>query len=386
MPESMPESMSETKLWANSGDSHSLGETAMWATILPAHLAERMPRSEKDPDGEFETVYVDGRSFRRKLPRIAKKTAGDTGKTIGELVSERGANNIEDRLRDLDNEGVWAEVVYSSLGLWENMITDRELVRSANRAENEWKASEIVARSQNRLVPTASVPLLDVDDAVTELQHAASLGLKAVNLPVAPPESEPDFNADHWEPFWAAAEEAGMVLAFHIGTDGGEEGPVYFRGPGGAVLNYVETTYGGQRVASKLVTSGALDRHPNLRVLVSEGGATWVPFLGDRMNEGYRQHQMFVRPVLSKLPKEILYRQVYTSFQHDETAPAAMWAMGYRNVMWGSDYPHLEGTFGHSQKTLHELFDGVSPEVSRRIRLDAFKELFPHVSDPPDAG
>ena len=60
-----------------------------------------------------------------------------------------------------------------------------------------------------------------------------------------------------------------------------------------------------------------------------------------------------------------------------------MWAQGYRNVMWGSDYPHLEGTFGHTQKTLHELFDGVAPEVSHRIRLGAFKELFPHVSDPP---
>jgi len=101
------------------------------------------------------------------------------------------------------------------------------------------------------------------------------------------------------------------------------------------------------------------------------------------MNEGYRQHSMFVRPVLSKLPKEILYRQVYTSFQHDETGPAAMWAMGYRNVMWGSDYPHLEGTFGHSQKTLHELFDNVDPDVSQRIRIGSFKELFPHVSDPP---
>jgi len=61
-------------------------------------------------------------------------------------------------------------------------------------------------------------------------------------------------------------------------------------------------------------------------------------FIGDRMNEGYRQHSMWVRPMLSRLPKETLYRQVYTSFQHDEAAPAANWAMGYQNVMWGSDY------------------------------------------------
>ena len=151
------------------------------------------------------------------------------------------------------------------------------------------------------------------------------------------------------------------------------------------MLNYVGTCYGGQHVAMKLVASGALDRHPQLKVLISEGGASWVPFLGDRMNEGYRQHGAFVRPTLSTLPKEILYRQVYASFQHDESAPAAMWAMGYRNILWGSDYPHLEGTFGHTQKTLHELFDDVEPEVRERITRGSFEELFPHVSEPPAA-
>ena len=57
--------------------------------------------------------------------------------------------------------------------------------------------------------------------------------------------------------------------------------------------------------------------------------------------------------------------------------------MGWHNVMWGSDYPHFEGTFGHTQKTLHELFDGVDEEVSRRIRIGAFQELFPHVPPAP---
>jgi predicted TIM-barrel fold metal-dependent hydrolase len=367
-------------LWANSGDSHSLGENSVWDEILPKELAERMPRSEKF-DG-YEIVHVDGESFRRDMPQLEKKKVG--GKTIGELVTERGATDIEARLRDLDAEGVWAEVVYDSLGLWESMIKDQSLLAAANRAENEWKASEIVSRSNGRLIPTAGIPILDLDLAIAELQHAADLGLKLVSLPTGVPAGHPDWNRDDWEPLWAAAEEAGMVLGFHIGSDndGGNNTP--FRGPGGAVLNYVQTTYGGQFVAMKLVTGGALDRHPNLKVLISEGGATWVPFIGDRMNEGYRQHHMFVRPVLSMLPKEILYRQVYTSFQHDESAPAALWAMGYRNVMWGSDYPHLEGTFGHTQKTLHELFDGVDPEVSHRIRLGAFKELFPHVGDPPD--
>jgi predicted TIM-barrel fold metal-dependent hydrolase len=147
-------------------------------------------------------------------------------------------------------------------------------------------------------------------------------------------------------------------------------------------MNYTNSTYSGQRAAMVMVASGALDRHPNLKFLVSEGGASWVPFLGDRMEEGYRQHSMFVKPLLSRSPKEILYSQVYCSFQHEVSAVATYTAMGYPNVLWGSDYPHLEGTFGHTQKTLHELFDDQAPEVTRRITRGTFEELFPHVSEP----
>ena len=74
---------------------------------------------------------------------------------------------------------------------------------------------------------------------------------------------------------------------------------------------------------------------------------------------------------------------MYASFQHDETAVAAMTAMGYRNVMWGSDYPHLEGTFGHTQETLHDLFDGVDEATRYRITVGAFLDLFPEVGPPP---
>jgi predicted TIM-barrel fold metal-dependent hydrolase len=163
----------------------------------------------------------------------------------------------------------------------------------------------------------------------------------------------------------------------------GETVGIAYRGPGGAILNYTETTFSGQRATMKLVASGALDRHPDLKVLISEGGATWVPFLGDRMTEGYRQHHMAVRPKLNRSPKEILYSQVYASFQHDVTAVAAVTGMGYQNVMFGSDYPHMEGTFGHTQDTLHGLFDGVADEVRHRVTIGAFMDLFPQVGEPP---
>jgi predicted TIM-barrel fold metal-dependent hydrolase len=369
------------KIWANSGDSHFLEPADLWHQIMPKALADRMPRTEMISEDE-ERVTVDGKSFTRSLPKIMK-VKGETGETITEMSHRpAGARDPRLRLADLDGEGIWAEVMYQSIGLWSALIEDPQLIREAAHAENEWLVSEIQAIAPDRLVPAALMPMLDPHDAVAELVHAAEIGLHLVSLPTGNPPGTRDWNDESWDPLWAAAEEAGMVVAFHIGTDGGDQS-AKFRGRGGAILNYVETSYGGQYAAMKLVTSGAFDRYPNLKVLISEGGATWVPAIGDRMNEAYRQHAMFVRPKLSRLPKEYLYSNVYASFQHDESAPAALSAMGYQNVMFGSDYPHLEGTYGHTQKTLHELFDDVAPAVRERITRGAFEELFPHVSAPP---
>ncbi|HVV29247.1 MAG TPA: amidohydrolase family protein [Mycobacteriales bacterium] len=372
-----------TKIWAHSGDSHFLEPDDLWTANLTPEYAALVPRSVADPDGQYETVYVDGQSFRRRLPSpSALEFAAASSRPAG-------ARDATRRLADLDGEGIWAEVVFPSLGMWNSSFRTPEVLREALRVSNDWAVEQIMNVSP-RLLPTAQVSTLSIEDAIDEMQRCAGLGFRCVCLPTRPHPKQEDYNRDVWEPFWSAAEEARMVLAFHIGTDpldlaAGDKIGVVYRGPGGAVLNHTESGLSGQRIAMKMVASGALDRHPGLKVLISEGGATWVPFLGDRMLEAYRQHHMAVQPKLSRSPKEILFEQVYASFQHDQSAVAAMTAMGYRNVLWGSDYPHLEGTFGHTQQTLHELFDDQPAAVRERITVGTFTELFPGVGAPPVA-
>ena len=91
--------------------------------------------------------------------------------------------------------------------------------------------------------------------------------------------------------------------------------------------------------------------------------------MGDPINEAYRQHPMFDDGRLPKPPKEYIMEQVYASFEHDETAVPAYTAMGYTNILFGTDYPHIEATFPHTQKVLHEILDGIDDDVSYRNRL-----------------
>lgn len=378
----------QTKIWANSGDSH-LVEPFDLFDELPDDIKDLLPRSVKDESGEFETVYVDGQEFTRPMPKPGRapgtKARPEDADPEEMFTRMLGGNDAEHRLKDLDGEGVWGEVIYPSLGIWAFNIRTPRVAKAGVEVLNDWSID--FQRKSPRFVCAASVPLVDVDDAIAELKRASNAGFMCAFMPVEPPFGRPDWRDEEWDPLWAAFAETGVVIGFHIGTEPhnpDERTGVYFRGRGGAVMNYVETTYGGQRAVTKLIASGALDRHPDLRVLVSEGGATWGPFLADRMDEGYRQHGMGVRPKLSKPPSEFLYEQVYASFQHDSSAVQACTAMGWQNVMWGSDYPHYEGTFGHTQETLHELFDGVDEAASRRIRIGAFQELFPSVPEPPE--
>jgi predicted TIM-barrel fold metal-dependent hydrolase len=341
----------------HSADSHLMEPDDLWLRALPGEFGTRAPRVEND--GQYEVVYVDGTRMFRMLNSFA------------EQFRPPGAFDLAQRLKDLDEEGVVGQLAFPSRGFWVCSITDAELQKACAAAFNDWAADEVIART-DRVLPAAIVSTLDIEHAVAEVHRAVDLGFQAIYLPTTVPEGI-EFGLDRWDPLWSAIEETGVVLAFHIGTGGN---PVVYRGPGGAIVNYWETCVPGQRVVTHLVAGGALDRHPELKVLIAEGGASWVPALADRLDEAYRQHGPMVQPKLSMLPSELIYRQVYTSFQHDVSAIPAVQAMGYQNVMWGDDYPHLEGTYGHTQETLHKLFDDADAETRRKVTIENFEHLF----------
>jgi predicted TIM-barrel fold metal-dependent hydrolase len=371
------------KLWSNSGDSHFIEPPDLYRSRLPAELAERLPRSERVSDDE-EIVHIDGEQIRRTLPRPSESTAKALAEFRAAQFSQSqaggGTAGGELRLSHLDDQGIWGEVIFPSLGLWYNQIKSLDLVVAAARALNDYVREELIEASP-RLVPTATLPLQSVELSVQEANRCAAAGFHAAFVPTGPPAGMPYWNDDLWAPLWSACAETGLVVAFHIGTNGAP-GARRFRGVGGSLLNYVDTSCEGQLAVVAMVGSGALERHPDLKVLISEGGGSWAPFIGDRMNEFFRQQPMWDEGRLSLLPKEYVMRQVYASFQHDETAVPTFTAMGYRNIMFGTDYPHLEGTYPHTQKVLHGLFDGVDPVTSDRIRIGAFLDLFPHVGRP----
>jgi predicted TIM-barrel fold metal-dependent hydrolase len=369
-----------TATLVNSADSHVVEPLDLWIERLPAHLKERAPRIA-DVDGEPRLV-VEGAPSRRM---------GGGGNTDAEKKdSERdpeshfraGGWDPTERVRDLDDDGVWGEVLYPTIALFGFMIPDPELRWASCRAYNDWLA-ETFGTVSARFAGAAMVSPNEVDFAVAEIERVAGLGLKSVMLPINAPAGQ-SYNRDVYDPIWATAQDHGMPVSFHVGTG---SNPVTERGPGGAVINYVEVGLGAPRTLAYLAASGVLERFPDLHVVMVECGAGWLSWLLERMDEAFEEHDYWVKPKLAEPPSFYVRRQGHVTFGNDGAGVVNREFTGLEPLLWSSDYPHPEGTWPHTQETLTRIFAGVTPEERRRMTYETTARLYGLVApDQPVSG
>jgi predicted TIM-barrel fold metal-dependent hydrolase len=326
----------------NSADSHVVEPLDLWQTRLPAVLRDRAPRVE-EADGKWLFV-VEG------LP--PRKMGGPSKE--GASGMRPGGFDPDIRIKDLDADGVWGEVLYPTIGLFGFMIPDPELRVACAQVYNTWLA-ETFATSP-RFAGAALIPIQDIDVAVREVERVATLGLRSVMLPMHAPVDQP-YNLDMYDPLWAVAQSHDMPVSFHVGTG---TNPVTERGPGGAVINYVEVGLGAQRTLTYLAASGVLQRFPALHVVMVECGAGWLAWALERMDEAYEEHHWWVNPKLDEPPSAYVRRQGHVTFGADASAVINRGITGIEPLLWASDYPHPEGTWPETRATIERLFADVS--------------------------
>jgi predicted TIM-barrel fold metal-dependent hydrolase len=258
------------------------------------------------------------------------------------------------RRRDLDGEGVAAEVIFHGsqndepIPFQSSMLgppDDPSLAAAGVRIYNSWLAA-LCAEAPERHVGLAHLPMWDVDSAVAELRWAADAGLKGVNFPAPRPWLRP-YNDRAWEPFWTAAEELGMPLTTHSGAGD----PAVFQGPELVALMSIES--GGwfsRRAAHLLIFAGVFERHPDLRLVLTEQPGEWWPYMELELDSVHLANTRGGGPLAQQVPRppsEYLHRNVYVgaSFLSRAEAEGAR-RDGYADrLMWGADYPHMEGTW-----------------------------------------
>lgn len=341
-----------------SADSHVMEPADIFTAGLPASLKRHAISTRKE--GEFLITGTEEKViYRLRVGQHREQELGDT--------QRRGIREIAGRLEDMELEGIDTEICFPSLGLWLYCLDSPDAEAASARLYNDWN-NRFLSPHPTRFIRCGILPVLDFSNTMSELDYLANLGFTAAMLPASTPANLPKYNSDKWDPVFARAAELGIVFVMHTGT--GLESVIVERGAGAAIINYTNQALDAQTAAMRLVSGGVLDRNPSSKVAFIESGASWLVALAERMDEVAEAHANFVSPKLARKPSQIIDDQIWASFQHDRACIAAAGAglPGARNVMWGSDYPHAEGTFPVSRRLVDELFDDLA--VSRSVRAD----------------
>ena len=307
-----------------------------------------------------------------------------------------GAWDYAERVKMLDGDGIAAEVIFPD-GITENNtppfgaglgLSPREQVPELQwagaMAHNRWLA-EFCANNPARHIGVASIPLLwDVQQAVDAVRWCVEVGLTSVMIPTLWGEHDA-YHHTKYDPFWEVCEDLGVIIHFHSGPAPhpeyfGKNWPVEDQSdqlPGAMGIYVSEVMWLLYRPLTYMIWGGVFERYPKLRTVMTEGGTIFMlpPWLR-LLDHNYTDVQFSAklgdfRSHLSMKPSEYFNRNVNIGASCIPRADIELRGLiGVENMMWGSDYPHPEGTWPHTSEYFKEVFSGVPELDGRKILGD----------------
>ncbi len=368
-----------------SGDSHLDIAPERWTARVPARWRDRVPRLVKLPGGT-DGIIVENR------PALAPALA-ITGKPYEQHVPDAvvyegspGTGTPEQRLREQDQDGVDAEILFTHPmypNHWRG-IRDNEPYRAMFRAYNEFLAEEYCAAAPDRLIAMGLIPDTGVDDAVEEMEYCVRAGFKGVALIAFP--SGKSGPAPEDDRFWAAALDLGIPLTVHE----------TFRGPNGPTFPYVRTPKVDLRDPMKMLVrfadehalnpvqlamAGVYDRFPKLRIYWAETQIGWLPFGLSQIDDCFDRSRHWLERLYGlESPVRPLSTYLLTAnlwgFLRDPVGVRLRHDIGVDRVLWGSDFAHAAGDWPNSRRIIDEIFVGVPDEERHRMLAGNAVEFF----------
>jgi predicted TIM-barrel fold metal-dependent hydrolase len=259
--------------------------------------------------------------------------------------------NADARLRTLDDQGLAGCWLFPTLGMiYEELLRhDPEAVCHTFRAFNRWLLDDWGFASADRIFAAPYITLADPQWAIEELEWALGEGARLLVMrPAAPTTAigrRSPFDA-MFDPFWARVDEAGVTVVVHAGDSG-------VSSDGYAVDGFAATFTGGHKPSLKnfaieravhdfllsMVLENQFRRFPNLRVASVENGAEFLPDLFRKLRSVDRK----MRGWFAEDPVDTFRRHIWINpFWEDDLVSVVEW-MGADRVLFGSDWPHIEG-------------------------------------------
>lgn len=363
-----------------SADSHVMEPPGTYIDRIDHKYRDRAPRVVFTPD-RGDTYVIDGMTDTIPMGLVA--AAGKTAEELGVAAVKarfedlhRGGWDPVARIADQDRDGVYAEIIYPSVGMVLCNHPDADYKKACFDAYNLW-ISEYCDSNRERLLGCGQTTMRSPQEGIEDLRRIKQMGLRGVMMPGFP-ELE-DYDSPIYDEFWAAAVELGLPLSFHILTSrDGVSGKGAFGLTRGPKLNgFMTIIRGCQDIMGTLIFGAVFERHPKLKIVCVEADAGWVPHYMYRLDHAFKRHRYWLTAgKLSKMPSEYFRENIYVTFQDDWVAFKVMDLCNPRRLMWANDFPHSDSTWPHSQALLQEHAAGLDTEHKNWLLHDNVAALY----------
>jgi predicted TIM-barrel fold metal-dependent hydrolase len=275
-------------------------------------------------------------------------------------------NNIEARIRELAEDGVDKELAFPNAVLALFHFPDKDLRERIFRVYNEHIAGA-QERSSGHCYGVGLINWWDPRGTRRTLAELKSLGLKTFLMPLNPGNDDNgrviDFSSAAMSAVWDEIEDAGLPVSHHIG-ESQPKCPSEVNSVAVAMMVNIDSF---REMFSKYIFGGILDRHPRLRIGWFEGGIAWIPPALQDAEHVLASYQHMLKHHPEQDIRHYWDTHMCASFMVDNLGLDQIGEIGIDKVMWSSDYPHNESTFGYSERSLAAVVDAVGAEDAVRV-------------------
>jgi predicted TIM-barrel fold metal-dependent hydrolase len=293
----------------------------------------------------------------------------------------------EPRLELMAKQGVEKCILYpAGMALCaEQYCDDTEALYVNLRSFNRWYDETWGFNFEDRLYATALMSLRDLDAGIVETEAVLDAGARVVLFPTGPAYGRSPGDP-YFDPIWSRLNEAHATIALHIMPYWYVEkmSPAWGHNPDPGAWHMAawqwNNLYGERPIEdtlSAMIFDNLFGRFPNLRVIVAEHGAEWVPHFVRHMDKsrGMGRNGPWIGGALTERPSEIFRRHVRVAPYPEDDIPWVVENLGHDDsIVMGSDFPHAEGLAEPADfaKLLNPLADDVQQRILRTNAEDLF--------------